>query len=142
MYAFYGWASDGKGASDDGSRVGGLTKGSDTGSQQWEISYTYPLSKRTQVYAGYVKMSNDRNAAYTFNINSYTINTTCTGNGFDHRPELRQQRQAGRLRARHDPPVLSITDLSALTGASHPTGACGRPFFFARANPRPCDERG
>ena len=80
---YFAWidALDGKGGSDTGTRVGQLTKGSDTGSQQWEITYTYPLSKRTQVYAGYVKIANDRNAAYTFNINSYTINTACTGNG-------------------------------------------------------------
>ena len=45
------------------------------------MTYTYPLSKRTHVYAGYVKVNNDRNAAYTFSINGYTINTTCTGTG-------------------------------------------------------------
>lgn len=76
-YAFYGKAGDGRGSAADGERVGGLTKGSDTGSQQWEISYTYPFSKRTQVYAGYVKLNNDARAAYTFNINPYTINTSC-----------------------------------------------------------------
>jgi predicted porin len=81
LYAFFGHAGDGKGSSADGSRVGGLTKGGETSSQQWEVSYSYPLSKRTTVYAGYVKLQNDRNAAYTFNINAYTINTTCTGIG-------------------------------------------------------------
>jgi len=81
LYAFYGDASNGKGGAAQGTRVGGLTAGSDTGSQQWEVSYTYPLSKRTSVYAGYVKLNNDRNAAYSFNINGYTINTTCTGAG-------------------------------------------------------------
>jgi len=81
LYAFWGRAEDGKGSSATGSRVGGLTQGSQTGSDQWEVSYTYPLSKRTQVYAGYVKLVNDRNAAYTFNINAYTINTTCNGTG-------------------------------------------------------------
>jgi predicted porin len=81
LYAFYGQANDGKGGAADGARVGGLTKGSETGSKQWEVSYTYPLSKRTSVYAGYVKLDNDRNAAYTFNINAYTINTSCTGIG-------------------------------------------------------------
>ena len=55
-----------------------MTKGENTQSTQWELSYTYPLSKRTQVYAGYVKLQNQQNAAYTFNINAYTINTTCT----------------------------------------------------------------
>ena len=72
-YAFYGWAGDGKGSADDGVRVGGLAKGDDTRSQQWEISYTYPFSKRTAVYAGYVELHNDSNASYTFNINPYTI---------------------------------------------------------------------
>ncbi|HVO90834.1 MAG TPA: porin [Casimicrobiaceae bacterium] len=78
LYAFYGQAQDGKGSAADGTRVGGLTKGNDTGSKQYEISYTYPFSKRTSVYAGYVKLDNDRNAAYTFNINSYSFNTGCT----------------------------------------------------------------
>jgi predicted porin len=81
LYAFFGHAGDGKGSAATGERVGGLTRGSDTASKQWEISYTYPLSKRTSVYAGYVKLDNDRNAAYSFNINPYTINTSCTGTG-------------------------------------------------------------
>jgi predicted porin len=81
LYAFYGDASNGKGDAATGTRIGGLTKGSDTGSKQWEISYSYPLSKRTTAYAGYVKLQNERNAAYTFNINAYTINTNCTGIG-------------------------------------------------------------
>jgi predicted porin len=81
IYAFFGKASDGKGSAATGERVGGLTKGDDTGSNQWEISYTYPLSKRTSLYAGYVKLDNDRNAAYTFNINAYTFQTACTGTG-------------------------------------------------------------
>jgi predicted porin len=72
-YAFYGRAGDGKGSAADGTRVGQLAKGSDTAANQWEISYTYPFSKRTQVYAGYVKLDNDCNASYTFNINAYTI---------------------------------------------------------------------
>jgi predicted porin len=76
-YFFWAKAGNGKGSAVDGTRVGGLTKGSDTSSDQWELSYTYPLSKRTQVYAGYVKLQNDSRAAYTFNINPYTINTTC-----------------------------------------------------------------
>jgi len=81
LYAFYGDASNGKGGAATGTRVGGLTAGSDTGSKQWEISYSYPLSKRTTAYVGYVKLDNDRNAAYSFNINGYTINTNCTGIG-------------------------------------------------------------
>src|SRR6185437_11475552 len=72
-YAFYGRAGDGRGSADEGTRVGGLARGGDTGSNQWELSYTYPFSKRTQVYAGYVKLDNDSNASYTFNINAYPI---------------------------------------------------------------------
>ena len=30
-----------------------------------------------EAYAGYVKLNNDARAAYTFNINAYTINTSC-----------------------------------------------------------------
>jgi predicted porin len=81
LYAFFGAASDGKGDAATGTRVGGLTKGGDTGSKQYELSYSYPLSKRTTAYVGYVKLNNERNAAYTFNINAYTINTNCTGIG-------------------------------------------------------------
>ena len=55
------------------SRVGGLARGDSTSSQQYEISYTYPFSKRTQVYAGYVKIQNENQALYTFNINAYPI---------------------------------------------------------------------
>src|SRR5206468_9751615 len=76
LYAFWGGASTSGGAA-AGERVGGVTRGNDTNAQQYEVSYTYPLSKRTQVYAGYVKINNDKNAAYTFNTNSYPINTTC-----------------------------------------------------------------
>ena len=72
-YAFVGRALDGKGGAADGTRIGGLAKGGDTSSTQWEISYTYPFSKRTSVYAGYVKIDNDRNASYTFNINPYPV---------------------------------------------------------------------
>lgn len=61
-YAFYGHAGDGKGSAATGTRVGGLAKGSDTSSNQWELSYTYALSKRSLLYAGYVKLDNKCNA--------------------------------------------------------------------------------
>jgi predicted porin len=73
LYALWSRASNGGGNAPDGTGVGFLTKGPDTGSAQWEISYTYPLSLRTLVYAGYVRINNQANAAYTFNINEYTI---------------------------------------------------------------------
>ena len=52
-------------------RVGGLAAGNNSGSNQYSVSYTYPLSKRTSVYAGYVKISNDANAGYNFGVNAY-----------------------------------------------------------------------
>lgn len=72
-YAFYARAGDGKGGAANGTRVGGLAKGADTSSNQYELSYSYPLSKRTMLYAGYVKLDNKQNASYTFNINAYPI---------------------------------------------------------------------
>ncbi|MGC1819254.1 MAG: porin, partial [Casimicrobiaceae bacterium] len=73
IYAFYGHASDGKGSAADGTTVGYVVKGSDTSSNTWELTYTYPLSKRTAIYGGYVKINNDNNSAYSFNINSYPV---------------------------------------------------------------------
>jgi len=76
-YFFYGQANNGTGSAIDGSRVAGLVKGEDTKAQQWEISYTYPLSKRTLTYVGYNKIVNKNNAAYNFNINPYNpVSTT------------------------------------------------------------------
>jgi predicted porin len=45
----------------------------DSSAQQYEISYTYPLSKRTSIYTGYNRVDNDANAAYNFGVNSYPI---------------------------------------------------------------------
>jgi predicted porin len=71
IYAFWGRAGNGKGSADDGTAIGGLTKGADSASEQWELSYSYSLSLRTLLYAGYVRLNNRANARYTFNINDY-----------------------------------------------------------------------
>jgi len=73
VYGFYGNAAKGHGSAPSGSRVGGLASGDNTASWQGEVSYTYPFSKRTSVYAGWTKLYNQGNASYTFNINSYPI---------------------------------------------------------------------
>ena len=72
IYAFWGRAGNGKGSATDGTGIGGLTKGADSASEQWELSYSYSLSLRTLLYAGYVKLNNRANASYTFNINDYS----------------------------------------------------------------------
>ena len=82
IYAFWGHASDGKGTTADGTQVGGLIKGPGTASEQWELSYTYNLSLRSMVYAGYVRINNRANAAYTFNINDYEIAPGAKPSGF------------------------------------------------------------
>ena len=56
-----------------------MTIGPDSQASQWEVSYTYPLSKRTLLYTGYTYIDNKRNAAYNFGVNQ--IAGTCTGNG-------------------------------------------------------------
>src|SRR4030095_4247195 len=54
-----------------GRRSAGFEKGPNAAATQWEISYSYSLSPRTMLYAGYVQLANDTNANYMFNINPY-----------------------------------------------------------------------
>jgi len=82
LYAFWGDAGDGTGGAANGTRVGQLVKGGGTGATQWEISYTYALSKRTLTYAGFVQTRNDNNAAYNFNINPYQVVNGANASGF------------------------------------------------------------
>ena len=82
FYAFWGRAAEGKASADV--RVGGLASGDGTRADQYEISYTYPLSPRTLLYAGYVRLDNGGRASYNFATNPYTEGTQ-TGlvlNGF------------------------------------------------------------
>ena len=80
LYAFWGDASDGSGPA--GTKVGQLAAGNSTGAQQWEISYTYALSKRTLAYTGFVQTRNDNNANYNFNINPYAVVNGANASGF------------------------------------------------------------
>jgi len=88
FYGFYGGASNGRGSAPDGTAVGMLVRGPDTGTKQWEVTYTYALSPRTSLYTGWVSLANQCKAAYTFNINSYAIavgsqnGTAATGTDF------------------------------------------------------------
>jgi len=79
FYAFYGKAGNGGGGAVDGETVGYVVHGSDTGTKQWEITYSYSLSPRTLLYTGYVKIDNDHYNPTTFNINSYAISTCAWG---------------------------------------------------------------
>ena len=86
-YFFYGRADDGKGSSADGSQVGGLVRGGETGADHYVISYTYPLSKRTLTYAGYVRVNNENSARYTFNINPINQSSTTGGLASQGKPQ-------------------------------------------------------
>ncbi len=94
LYGMYGWAGNGTGSSVDGSQVGAVRKGENTGAQQWEVSYTYALSKRTLTYAGYVQIANRSNGAYNFGVNQVnglcglsTSGNTPTGCGSSAKPQ-------------------------------------------------------
>lgn len=86
LYAFLGRAGSGTGTAVDGTRIGGLTKGKNTASTQWEVSYTYVMSGHSLAYAGYVKIRNESNAAYTFNQNPYPILCDVYPNGACGKP--------------------------------------------------------
>jgi len=78
LYADWSWGQEGKGSVANGARVAGLAKGPDSDANQYEISYNYPLSKRTQVYAGYNKVANGAMAAYNFGVNPYPSGSSGT----------------------------------------------------------------
>jgi len=115
LYLFWGLAQDGEGGAANGTRVGGLAKGDNTSSQQYEVSYTYPLSKRTLTYAGYVKIKNDSNANYTFNINRTLLASAASRRASCSVRSTSSKRSESRSGSNPD----------ALR-----TGAFGRPFFF------------
>jgi predicted porin len=79
LYAMYGRGNDGSGSAANGSRVGAVTKGDQTSANTWQVSYTYPLSKRTLIYGGYVMLDNDKNANYNLGTNGPP--GLCGGNG-------------------------------------------------------------
>ncbi len=74
LYLMYGSASDGKGsASDLTPRIGSLAHGDNTGASNWQVAYAHALSKRTSLFAGYMKVNNDSRANYSFGGNGYAV---------------------------------------------------------------------
>jgi len=74
LYAFYGHAGDGKGGAANGTTIGNLVKGGGTGADQWSVSYTYPLSKRTITYVGYHRTENDSRVNYPLSGGPAVVN--------------------------------------------------------------------
>ncbi|MDR0769786.1 MAG: porin [Burkholderiales bacterium] len=64
VFGYYGYADDAKGKTS--LQVGDIRGGHDTGAQQFTLSVSYPFSKRTTVYAGYMYLKNEARANYTF----------------------------------------------------------------------------
>ena len=62
-------------------RIGGLAGGNDASVNQVSVSYTYPLSKRTSIYTGWVLIDNDAAASYNFGVGNYPNATTTGGAG-------------------------------------------------------------
>ncbi len=80
LYALIGTSRNGSGPT--GAKVGQISAGPNTGATEWTISYTYALSKRSLLYAGFMQTRNQDNAAFNFNINPYTVVNGANANGF------------------------------------------------------------
>lgn len=63
----YERAGDGRG---QGSKVGFISAGPDTGADQWTLGYDYAFSKRTGVYVYASRIENEARAVYDFGLNA------------------------------------------------------------------------
>ena len=63
-------SGDGGGSVADGTRIGAIRKGPDSGATHYTAGYDYNLSKRTALFAFYTHLSNQRNGVVDFAINS------------------------------------------------------------------------
>ncbi len=114
-------------------RVGGVTGGPSTSTNMYEFSYTYPLSKRTLLYAGYVMIDNfAEERGVNFHVNQ--IVGVCTGNNAASNLGVGSGCRLGRPSARsgtwHRRVLVGYpaTRLATEVQSDH-TGAFGRPFF-------------
>jgi predicted porin len=82
LYLMYGQAGDGTGSAANGTVIGQLVKGNDTGASTWQVAYTHALSKRTKLFTGYVKVNNDNNAFYSFGGNGNSVKPGGDPGGF------------------------------------------------------------
>jgi len=82
VYIAYGKANEGTGSAVAGTRIGQLGKGDNTGASNWQVTYAHALSKRTSLFAGYVKVNNDSNANYSFGGNGNSVRLGGDPGGF------------------------------------------------------------
>lgn len=75
----YGVAPDNKGSAANGATTAAgsdnarLFKGANSGAKLYTVGYEYNLSKRTQLYTYYTRISNEANANYRFGTNGVNI---------------------------------------------------------------------
>jgi predicted porin len=74
-------AGDGGGGAPDGTRIGYIVKGADTGATHYTAGYDYSFSRRTSVFAYYTHLANQRNGVVDFAINSLTPSPGATLKG-------------------------------------------------------------
>jgi predicted porin len=82
LYFLWAYAGNGGGSAPTGSKIGNLVQGDSTSVNQWVVSYTYPLSKRTSVYTGYTQIINKDNVNWTFANNGYAVANGAKPQGF------------------------------------------------------------
>ena len=115
LYADWSYGDNGKGSAPNGARVAGLAKGDNSSSNQWEVSYTYPLSKRTSLYTGYTQIVNK--SRRVVQLQRQLV------------PD-RDRRQAARLRDGYVAQLLRVTDtLPALRRERTSDGRLRAPVF-------------
>ena len=73
LYLFVGRAGNGTGSADDGTRIGGLTKGANTARRSGRRATPTCCRGERSPTPAIVKIRNESNAAYTFNHNPYPI---------------------------------------------------------------------
>jgi predicted porin len=71
-------AGNGGGGAPDGSRIGFLRKGADTGATHATLGYDYNFSRRTSLFAYYSHLHNQKNAVVDFAINSVGVSPGAT----------------------------------------------------------------
>jgi predicted porin len=83
----HGWklgvahAGDGSGGAPDGTRVGMVRKGEDTGATHYTAGYDYTFSRRSSVFAYYTHLANQRGGVADFAINGMTPSAGATLKG-------------------------------------------------------------
>jgi predicted porin len=76
-----GHAGSGSGSAPDGTTIGFVRKGADTGASHYTAGYDYQLSKRSSVFAYYSHLHNQRNGVVDFAINSLGADAGATLKG-------------------------------------------------------------